>query len=87
MNKKEGIDKVVKNLSGRAHAIIDGEHSQLEIMKSAMSDFKGLGNLSGMLSIVSSGTLNKNQFELAQRIAVKVIAVLGMIEAENNKGA
>lgn len=87
MNKKDGVIKVVNNLSERAQSVVDGNHSQIEIMKSAMVDFKGLGNISGMMSIMSSGTLNKSQLELAQRIAVKVIAVLGMIEAENNKGA
>lgn len=54
-------------------------------MKSAFADFKSLGSLSGLMSIANTGTLNANQIELAKRIAVKVIAVLGIKESE--KGA
>ena len=50
-----------------------------------MSDFNGLGSMSGMLSIMTTGKLNAHQTELAKRIAVKVIAVLWMAESE--KGA
>ena len=85
MTKSEGIDRVVKDLSERAHTIADEGHSPISIMKSAMSDFNGLGSMSGMLSIMTTGKLNANQNELAKRIAVKVIAVLGMAESE--KGA
>lgn len=82
MTKNEGIDKVVEGLSIRAHVIADEGHDQLTIMKSAFSDFKSLGNLSGLMTVVSTGKLTQQQIGLAQRIAVKVIAVLGMIEAE-----
>lgn len=85
MTKSEGIDQVVKDLSERAHKIADKGHSPISIMKSAMSDFNGLGSMSGMLSIMTTGKLNAHQTELAKRIAVKVIAVLGMAESE--KGA
>lgn len=34
-----------------------------------------------MMSIAATGKLNPQQVELAKRIAVKVIAVLGMTEA------
>lgn len=85
MTKSEGIDRVVKDLSERAHTIADEGHSPISIMKSAMSDFNGLGSMSGMLSIMTTGKLNAHQTELAKRIAVKVIAVLGMAESE--KGA
>lgn len=34
------------------------------------------------MTVVSTGKLTQQQISLAQRIAVKVIAVLGMIEAE-----
>lgn len=60
-------------------------HEQSEIMKSAFSDFKALGSLSGLMSIANTWTLNANQVELAKRIEVKVIAVLGIKESE--KGA
>jgi len=85
MTKSEGIYQVVKDLSERAHTIADEGHSPISIMKSAMSDFSGLGSMSGMLSIMTTGKLNAHQTELAKRIAVKVIAVLGMAESE--KGA
>lgn len=54
-------------------------------MKSAFTDFKALGSMPGLLSIMNTGTLNAQQLELASRIAVKVIAVLGIKESE--KGA
>ena len=54
-------------------------------MKSAFTDFKALGYMSGLLYIMNTGTLNAQQLELASRIAVKVIAVLGIKETE--KGA
>lgn len=82
MTKNEGIDKVVEGLSLRAHVIADEGHNQLAIMKSAFNDFKSLGNLSGLMSVMSTGKLTTQQIDLAQRIAVKVIAVLGMIESE-----
>lgn len=85
MTKSEGIDQVVKDLSERSHTIADEGHSPISIMKSAMSDFNGLGSMSGMLSIMTTGKLNAHQTELAKRIAVKVIAVLGIAESE--KGA
>lgn len=82
MTKNEGIDKVVEELSLRAHVIADEGHEQLAIMKSAFTDFKSLGNLSGLMSVMSTGKLTTQQIALANRIAVKVIAVLGMIESE-----
>ncbi|AGF87835.1 hypothetical protein FDI94_gp05 [Salmonella phage FSL SP-126] len=85
MKKSDGVEKVVADLSERAQAILNGGHEQSEIMKSAFSDFKALGSLSGLMSIANTGTLNANQVELAKRIAVKVIAVLGIKESE--KGA
>ncbi|EKL2214078.1 hypothetical protein PQ125_002612 [Salmonella enterica] len=85
MKKSDGVEKVVADLSERAKAILNDGHEQSEIMKSAFSDFKALGSLSGLMSIANTGTLNANQIELAKRIAVKVIAVLGIKESE--KGA
>ncbi|EDV3179540.1 hypothetical protein CSP48_004504 [Salmonella enterica subsp. arizonae] len=85
MKRTDGVEKVVADLSARAKAILNDGHEQSEIMKSAFSDFKALGSLSGLVSIANTGTLNANQIELAKRIAVKVIAVLGIKESE--KGA
>lgn len=81
MTKNEGIDKVTENLALRAHVIADEGHDQLAIMKSAFNDFKSLGSLSGIMAVMSTGKLTAQQLELAQRIAVKVIAVLGIVEA------
>ncbi|QXV77402.1 hypothetical protein bas08_0027 [Escherichia phage DanielBernoulli] len=85
MTKSDGVEKVVADLSERAQAIVNGGHQQMDIMKSAFTDFKALGSMSGLLSIMNTGTLNAQQLELASRIAVKVIAVLGIKESE--KGA
>lgn len=56
-------------------------HQQMDIMKSAFTDFKAICSMSGLLSIMNTGTLNAQQLELASRIAVKVIAVLGIKES------
>ena len=50
-----------------------------------MSDFNWLGSMSGMLSVMTTGKLNAHQTELAKRIAVKVIAVLGMTDSEKGR--
>lgn len=81
--KFDGIDKVVTDLSARAHRIVDDGHSQMEIMQSAFADFKSLGSFTGVISVLQNGKFNDQQLEIARRIAVKVIAILGM----NEKGA
>lgn len=81
MTNNDGIDVVINDLSERAHAVVNEGHNQMAILKSAMADFKSIGSLSGMMSIAATGKLNPQQVELAKRIAVKVIAVLGMTEA------
>lgn len=81
MTKNEGIDKVVEQLAIRAHVIVDEGHSELDILKSAFADFKAMGSLSGIMSVMGTGKLDQKQTELANRIAVKVLAVLGMQEA------
>lgn len=55
-------------------------------MQPAFADFKSLGSISGLMSIMNSGTLNGQQVELAKRLDVKVIAIFGIIEA-TKKGA
>lgn len=84
--KNDSLKKIVDNLSERAETIILEGHKQTDIMQSAFADFKSLGSISGLMSIMNSGTLNGQQVELAQRLAVKVIAILGMIEY-TKKGA
>lgn len=84
--KNDSLKKVVDNLSERAETIISEVHKQTDIMQPAFADFKSLGSISGLMSIINSGTLNGQQVELAQRLAVKVIAILGIIEA-TKKGA
>lgn len=82
MTKNEGVDKVVESLGLRAHVIVDEGHSQEAIMKSAFNDFKALGSMSGIMAVMTTGKLSQQQLDLAQRIAVKVIAVLGLKESE-----
>lgn len=82
MTRNEGVDKVTEGLALRAHVILDEGHTQEAIMKSAFADFKALGSVSGIMAVVSTGKLTQQQLDIAQRIAVKVIAVLGMKEAQ-----
>ncbi|EAP4692431.1 hypothetical protein E4849_23550 [Salmonella enterica subsp. enterica serovar Anatum] len=82
MTKNEGVDKVVESLGLRAHVIVDEGHSQETIMKSAFNDFKAMGSMGGIMAVMTTGKLSQQQLDLAQRIAVKVIAVLGVKESE-----
>lgn len=85
MTKNEGVDKVVQQLALRAHVVVDEGHSELDILKSAFNDFKSMGSLNGIMSVMSTGKLNAQQTELANRIAVKVLAVLGTQEAAKSE--
>nr|DAF78060.1 MAG TPA: hypothetical protein [Caudoviricetes sp.] len=85
MTKNEGIDKVVKQLAIRAHVVVDEGHSELDILKSAFNDFKSMGSLTGIMSVMSSGKLTQQQVDIAQRIAVKVLAVLGIQESNKKQ--
>lgn len=85
MTKSDGVEKVVADLSERAQAIVNDGHQQIDIMESSFTDFKALGSMYRLLSIMNTGTLNAQQLELARRIEVKVIAILGIKESE--KGA
>lgn len=85
MTKNEGIDKVVKQLAIRAHVVVDEGHSESDILKSAFNDFKSMGSLSGIMSVMSSGKLTQQQVDIAQRIAVKVLAVLGIQESNKKQ--
>lgn len=53
----------------------DGAGAAIGVGATALMD-----GMSGMLSFMTTGKLNSNQIELAKRIAVKVIAVLGTME-------
>lgn len=74
--------KIADGLAQRAQAILDDEHnySQKEIMASAFNDFKALGNMAGIMSVMTSGKLSSQQVDLAKRLATKVIAVLSHYE-------
>lgn len=85
MTKNEGIDKVVQQLAIRAHVVVDEGHSELDILKSAFNDFKPMGSLTGIMSVMSSGKLTQQQVDIAQRIAVKVLAVLGIQESNKKQ--
>lgn len=86
VKQPQRIDEVLADLSARAKVIVDGGYSQVDVMKSAFADLQSFGGMTGIVSIVTSGTLNANQIELAKRVALKILAVLGMIEG-NKKGA
>ena len=47
-----------------------------------MGDLKSLGGVGGMLTIMTTGNLSAKQRELAERLAVKMIAFLGVTEKE-----
>lgn len=85
MTKNEGIDKVVQQLAIRAHVVVDEGHSELDILKSTFNDFKSMGSLTGIMSVMSSGKLTQQQVDIAQRIAVKVLAVLGIQESNKKQ--
>lgn len=85
MTKNEGIDKVVQQLAIRAHVVVDEGYSELDILKSAFNDFKSMGSLTGIMSVMSSGKLTQQQVDIAQRIAVKVLAVLGIQESNKKQ--
>lgn len=81
MTRSEGVISVVEHLSARARKIADDGYSKADILKSAMADLKALGGVGGMLTIMTTGDLSAKQRELAERLAVKVIAFLGITEA------
>lgn len=82
MTRSEGVTRVVDHLSARAHKIADDGYSKSDILKSAMGDLKSLGGVGGMFTIMTTGNLSAKQRELAERLAVKVIAFLGVTEKE-----
>lgn len=82
MTRSEGVTKVVDHLSARARKIADDGYSKGDILKSAMGDLKSLGGVGGMLTIMTTGNLSAKQRELAERLAVKMIAFLGVTEKE-----
>lgn len=82
MTRSEGVTKVVDHLSARARKIVDDGYSKGDILKSAMGDLKSLGGVGGMLTIMTTGNLSAKQRELAERLAVKMIAFLGVTEKE-----
>lgn len=82
MTRSEGVSKVVDHLSARARKIVDDGYSKGDILKSAMGDLKSLGGVGGMITIMTTGNLSAKQRELAERLAVKMIAFLGVTEKE-----
>ncbi|QXV77136.1 hypothetical protein bas19_0023 [Escherichia phage ChristophMerian] len=44
-----------------------------------------MGSLSCIMSVMSSGKLTQQQVDIAQRIAVKVLAVLGIQESNKKQ--
>lgn len=77
---KQTMNDLSKSLADRATIIVDEGHSVLEIMKSAFADFKSLGSMAGVVSVMSSGKLSQHQIEVSKRIAAKVLAVIYLHE-------
>lgn len=48
-------------------------------------DNESMGSLTGIMSVMSSGKLTQQQVDIAQRIAVKVLAVLGIQESNKKQ--
>lgn len=76
MSEKEILDQLKDDLAFRAQALIDAGHTPYAIMKDAFAEVKRLGNMAGAISIMNSGKLNASQLEAAERIAVKIMAVI-----------
>lgn len=82
MEAKEHIAQVSKDITERATKIVDEGHKMSDIMQSAYADFKSLGGITGMMSVLVTGKLNTQQIETIERIAVKVLAVLGLVKVK-----
>lgn len=76
MSEKETLDQLKDDLAVRAQALIDAGHTPYAIMKDAFAEVKRLGSMAGAISIINSGKLNASQLEAAERIAVKIMAVI-----------
>lgn len=68
--------KLAQELAERADVVIAEGHSIIEIMKSAFADFKSLGSMAGVMSVMTTGRLSTQQIETAKRIIVKTLAVI-----------
>ncbi|MGL4517993.1 MAG: hypothetical protein ACRCUH_15040 [Shewanella sp.] len=77
---KQTMNDLAQALSDRATVIVDDGHSVLDIMKSAFEDFKSLGSMAGVMSVMSTGKLNQSQIEVSKRIVAKVLAVIYLHE-------
>lgn len=77
---KQTMNDLAQTLSDRAIVIVDDGHSVLDIMKSAFADFKSLGSMAGVMSVMSTGKLNQSQIEVSKRIVAKVLAVIYLHE-------
>lgn len=68
-------------LRERAVAIIKEGHDPKAIMQSALSDLRGMGNLTGMIAIMQTGKFSQQQMVLAERLAVKIIAYCALMKS------
>lgn len=74
--QKQSMNELAQSLADRSSVIVDEGHSVLDIMKSAFSDFKSLGSMAGVMSVMATGKLNQGQIEVSKRIVAKVLAVI-----------
>lgn len=77
---KQTMSELSQSLADRADIIIAEGHSPLDIMKSAFADFRALGSMSGVMSVMSTGKLTQNQIDISKRIVAKVLAVINKQE-------
>lgn len=77
-NKAEVLQELSENLTGRAQTIINQGHTPYAIMKDAFAEVQQIGNMAGIASIIKTGKLNEKQIAAAERVAVKVLAVLAL---------
>jgi hypothetical protein len=73
---KQTLSDLSQSLAERAQVIVDDGYKPLDIMKSAFSDFKALGSMAGVMSVMSTDRLTPQQVEISKRIVAKVLAVL-----------
>lgn len=73
------------NLADRAQTIIEDGHSAYAIMKDAFGEVKRMGGMAGAMSVMQTGKLNQAQLDAAERIVVKMLAVLELHGAGKSK--
>lgn len=74
----EAIRKITTSFADRAEKLLDEGYSAEAMTNSAIMDFKALGSMTGIMSIMANKRLNEQQTDLVERIMVKLLAVQGV---------